>query len=391
MASYRLTGPLSDSDFLFYYQRIKSNPDFYAEKFGEQLFNDSAYIQLAKFLVDAFKPVSAYDIGCGKGRMVESLRLLGVNARGLDWSHYLLQSAPENLQEYLDCADLLDSVPDNKMDLVTCMETLEHFPPGLVPQAISQLKQCCGDYIFATIPSFGPNSFGPAGLQVINKEWLNDAKNDRYFRYIVVDNEDNPHHGHLTLATYRWWTNQFLRAGLLRNFYKETVFHKLVGDFLKHHLWNIYILQEIREHSINFDSGSDHQLGPGWYDREFFDRAGKPAGVRWTERKAICYLKAERQFRILEIDFFSGPIQLLYDIELYITVFHCTMDKILRKRETLVVNPEKWFTGTIDLGDTPPGILEVTLELENAWVSKHYTEYNDPRELGVAVHSITIR
>ena len=391
MGAYRLTGPLSELDFLSYYHRIRSDPDFYAEKFGEQLFNDSAYGHLANFLVDSFNPSSAYDIGCGKGKMVESLRLLGVDAHGIDWSRYLLNQAPDNLQRYLDCGDLLDSVPDKKMDLVTCMETLEHFPPTFVPQAISQLKKCCGDYIFVTIPSFGPNAYGPAGLQVLNKEWLDDAKNDRYFRHIVVDEEDNPHHGHLTLATYRWWTKQFLKAGLNRKPLKEAAFHALTGDFLKQHLWNIYILQEITENFINFNAGTDNQLGPGWFDQEFFNRDGKPIGIRWTGRKAICYLKTERQRRNLELEFFSGPVQLLYDIELFITIFHCTLDKILRERVPLIVPPEKWFTGTIAPGNMPPGILEVTIELKNPWISRHYTEYDDPRELGVAVHSVSLQ
>ena len=85
MVSFRLTDPLTDNDFLAYYQKIKSDPDFYTEKYGEALFSEKAYVDLAEYLVKYLKPRTAVDIGCCSGKLVGALRSLGVDARGFDF------------------------------------------------------------------------------------------------------------------------------------------------------------------------------------------------------------------------------------------------------------------------------------------------------------------
>lgn len=390
MISFHLTQPLKDQDFLSLYEKIRIDQDFYAEKFQEALFNDRAYKDLADHIVDILHPSKVMDIGCGKGKIVESLRALGVNARGMDRSSYLLKLSPAEIYPFLQCGDLLESCPDDKSDLVICMETLEHFSPQIVPEAISCLKKYSDQYILATIPSFGPNSFGPCGIQVINEEWMDDAKNDRFFRCIVVDDEGIPHHGHLTLATYNWWTEQFIRQGLNRIHNLETRIHETAGALLKEHHWNIYLLGRITSPSINFDESGNDQLGSGWYGKEIFIRKGKEIGVRWTERKAICYLTTDNAARTMKLHFYSGPVQLLYDFKLLVSVYHYGTDSFLLEKEPFVLTPDKWYVQEIDLGRIPPGIIQVTMEQNESWVSKNYTSFDDPRKLGIAVHRVEI-
>ena len=127
MVSFRLKGPLTDQDFLDYYRKIKSSPDFYSEKFGEALFSESAYWDLAAYIEKIFKPQSAIDIGCGKGKMVEALLSRGVETKGMDWSEYFIKSASPALQRHLECTNILTATPLKQFDLVICMETLSIF------------------------------------------------------------------------------------------------------------------------------------------------------------------------------------------------------------------------------------------------------------------------
>ncbi len=64
-------------------------------------------------------------------------------------------------------ADLMTGLPwpDASFDVVSVLETLEHLPPDQVPQAIAELRRVCGGFLYATIPSFGPNGGpGPDGF-----------------------------------------------------------------------------------------------------------------------------------------------------------------------------------------------------------------------------------
>jgi len=390
MIPFRLTGPLSDADFLSHYERIRSDSDFYAEKFGESLSDEMAYNKLAKFIGDFFNPGSVMDIGCGKGNLVGALQSVGIKAEGMDWSEYFINSAPVHMKQYLTCKDLLTASPENLYDLVICMETLEHFPPQLVPEAIESISKYCGNYLFITVPSFGPNSHGPYGIQIINDEWMDDAKNDRYFRYIVVDDRGIPHHGHLTLATYRWWTSEFLKKGLNRIYSLEDAFHNLTGGMVDEHHWNIYILSRIKSSTLDFGDIDSSQLGEGWYKQEFFLKEGRKTGVRWTKQKATCYLKTDGSSEGLDILFYSGPIQLLYDNILFVSLYHCENEECLVERRPVTISPDVWYRETINTGTLKPGIIKVTLELTNGWISKNFTTYDDPRELGIAVHRISL-
>ncbi len=112
-----------------------------------------------------FPPGRVLDAGCAHGFVVEALREVGVDAKGVDASRFAITHAPRNVSPYLRRADLTKRLPfpRESFDVVTVLETLEHVPVALVPRALENLRRVCRGWVVATIPSFGPNAGGPPG------------------------------------------------------------------------------------------------------------------------------------------------------------------------------------------------------------------------------------
>ena len=83
----------------------------------------------------------------------------------------------------------------------------------------------CGGYLYATIPSFGPNVSGPDG------HFEGKVRPERVEHYrelgpdypgpvpeadLAVDADGQLVEGHLTIASFEWWTQQFELAGFTR-------------------------------------------------------------------------------------------------------------------------------------------------------------------------------
>ena len=112
-----------------------------------------------------FRVASALDVGCATGYLVEVLRERGIDAQGCDLSPYAIDHAAPGAVGHVRVANLFAGLPwaDGTFDLVTTLEILEHLPPDRVPDALAELARVCGGYLYATIPSFGPNRSGPDG------------------------------------------------------------------------------------------------------------------------------------------------------------------------------------------------------------------------------------
>ena len=75
---------------------------------------------------------SILEIGCAKGYLVHQLRLLGMNAFGIDQSSYAISNAPEEVRPFLRELDVETSTfddifQDNHYDLILSKDVLPHF------------------------------------------------------------------------------------------------------------------------------------------------------------------------------------------------------------------------------------------------------------------------
>ncbi|HEV7888230.1 MAG TPA: methyltransferase domain-containing protein [Acidimicrobiales bacterium] len=221
----------------------------------ERYDRDTSNANAAAYMVwKHFDVRRALDVGCATGFVVEGLRELGIDAAGTDVSQYAIEHAALGAAGHLVWGDLTDRLPfkTGQFELVTALETLEHLPPDIVPQALAELRRVTSGYLVCTIPSFGPNEHGPGGwLQVKAR----DERLDHYYGLgpsyegplpyedIFRDDRGEPIEGHLTMASFSWWTKQFEAAGFVRVGEVERRIHPDLARFGLTKYWNLYVLR----------------------------------------------------------------------------------------------------------------------------------------------------
>ncbi len=221
----------------------------------ERYDRTSSHANEAAYLVwRHLRPRRALDVGCALGLVVQALREVGVEAWGVDLSRYAVTHGPSDVRRFLTQGDLLRGLPfpSGSFEVVTCLETLEHLRPEDIDAALAELARVSSRYVLATIPSFGPNPFGTHG-------WLEGKVRDgRLAHYkslgesydgpvpfddLARDRRGDPVEGHLTIASFRWWTERFERAGFVRRGDLERVIEQDIGRFQLLGAWNLYVLE----------------------------------------------------------------------------------------------------------------------------------------------------
>ena len=194
------------------------------------------------------------DVGCATGFVVEALRELGVDASGVDVSQYAVEQAAQGARGHIRYGDLSRRLPfpNGRFDLVTVLETLEHLTPDAVPHALAELRRVTQGYVVATIPSFGPNPNGPGGWFTVK------VRNERVPHYeslgagyegpvayddLYRDARGEPIEGHLTIASFAWWTARFSDAGFVRCAAVERAMHPHLARFGLTKYWNLYVFR----------------------------------------------------------------------------------------------------------------------------------------------------
>lgn len=221
----------------------------------ERYDRDTSNADVAAYLVWRFFPARrTLDVGCATGFVVEALGELGIDARGTDISQYAVDHPAPGAAGRLFWGDLLHRlpVPDADFDLVTALETLEHLPPDAIPKALRELRRVTSGYLVATIPSFGPNEHGPGGwfdvkvkperldhYRGLGPDYDGPVPHDDLYR----DARGEPIEGHLTIASFRWWTRQFEAAGFVRCGATERRIHPHLARFGLTKYWNLYVLR----------------------------------------------------------------------------------------------------------------------------------------------------
>ena len=219
----------------------------------ERYDRDTSNADVAAYLLwRHFDVQTTLDVGCATGFVVEALRELSVDARGVDVSRWAVEHPALGARGHIGYGDLLERLPfpDGQFDLVSAFETLEHLPPEAVPRALAELRRVTRGYVVATIPSFGRNQHGPGGWyqQKVREELLPRywALGDDYdgpvpFEDIERDATGAPLEGHLTLASFRWWTARFADAGFVRLGDVERDIHPHLARFGLTKYWNLYV------------------------------------------------------------------------------------------------------------------------------------------------------
>lgn len=246
------------------YDRVSSNADI------------AAYLVWRNFRV-----ARVLDVGCATGYLVEALHELGVDAYGCDMSQYAVEHAAPGARGRVRVGDPLKGLPyaDHSFELVTALEVLEHLDPTQVLPALLELRRVCGGLVYATIPSFGPNPSGADGHlegkvrpeRLAHYAALGPGYDGPVPRHdLAVDADGLPIEGHLTIASYSWWTARFAEAGFERRLDVERRLYRDIEPAGLGPFWNLYVLAvpgastaltaPLRPEATLRDLGLDHPL-----------------------------------------------------------------------------------------------------------------------------------
>jgi len=108
----------------------------------------------ARIIVKYFSPVTALDIGCAKGFLVEELRKSGVESFGIDISEYVLSQVSKDIKMYVKQADIrkLPNEWKGMFDFVSIFHTLEHIPEQHLLNVIKEISKISKDVICIEVP-----------------------------------------------------------------------------------------------------------------------------------------------------------------------------------------------------------------------------------------------
>lgn len=289
--------------------------DFYGNEYADDGWrnSDTTHIAKAEYITKYFPARKVIDVGCSFGRLVQELRNRGIDAYGIDYSDYFVNRADQSVREYLKVLKV-EEIPqhiERQFELVVCMEVLEHLPLSVIEATIEALKKICSGSILLTIPSHGPNQHGRYGFPMHHVEdWMRCARENRTFTVLpIVKATGLPHCGHITLASYQWWTDKFLQHDLIRDYAVEQAIVYDEATKVYEMGWSVYVLREATEAKIAVGEPSDYQLGRGFVCQETF--LGRK--VAWTGSTAELFLKpGEKSEGCLSLCLAGGPEELVF-------------------------------------------------------------------------------
>jgi SAM-dependent methyltransferase len=116
--------------------------------------------EIARALVDIFRPRRALEIGCATGIMVKHLNDWGVEAHGIDVSKWAVAHREHPNVRLASAGEL--PYGDGMFDLVYSCHSLEHLPDTIVNPALRELTRVSAGIQFHMLPMVGtPPYVGP--------------------------------------------------------------------------------------------------------------------------------------------------------------------------------------------------------------------------------------
>ncbi len=111
----------------------------YTKSFMGNLIQNIVNFYRALCIKTVINPKNCLDVGCGTGKLVHYLRMLGIEAYGIEISPYALSEAKKEVKPYLKYGDITKiPYPDNNFDLVSTSDVLEHIERAKLKKAVEE-------------------------------------------------------------------------------------------------------------------------------------------------------------------------------------------------------------------------------------------------------------
>ncbi|MDA1316093.1 MAG: glycosyltransferase [Acidobacteria bacterium] len=129
---------------------------YYRHGFGAEPYErTSTWLEFFRFVAEALiraeNPATVLDAGCAMGMLVESFRDRGVEAWGIDISHYAISCVRDDMKPFCRAGSISDRI-EGCYDLVTCIEVIEHIPPAESSQVLRNLTVAADTILFSSSP-----------------------------------------------------------------------------------------------------------------------------------------------------------------------------------------------------------------------------------------------
>lgn len=163
------------------------------------------------------------DFGCAKGYLVKALRILDINAYGVDVSNYAVSKADSEVAPYLNViSSVFDQSIYNGFTKVIAKDVLEHLPEQDIRDLLKSLKSSGADVFFAV----------PVAIEGTDRFVISQYHND------VT---------HITVKPKSWWEQVSLDSGY-RVSYSEYSFPGVKENWVeKQPQGNIFVYLSGRE------------------------------------------------------------------------------------------------------------------------------------------------
>ncbi len=174
--------------------------------------------QVMAAVIAGFGPTRVLDLGCSNGTIVRRLRMLGVDAEGIELSRSAVELAHPEVRPHLHVGDVTSIELDRRFDLIYGLDIFEHVPLEGLDAILAGIGRLLapGGLIFANIPAFGPDPEFGTVFDLYVDDWAIDAAENRPFRRLHADEFGFPLHGHLIWAAAPFWVDRFRRHGFGR-------------------------------------------------------------------------------------------------------------------------------------------------------------------------------
>lgn len=131
--------------------------DYYATGFGPVPYGRTAgwiehFRGIAAEIARTLRPRTVLDVGCAHGLLVEALRDLDIDARGIDASSYAISHVRRDMVPYCTVGLATDDLA-GPYDLVTSIEVVEHLFPDESDTAIARLCAASDTVLFSSSPT----------------------------------------------------------------------------------------------------------------------------------------------------------------------------------------------------------------------------------------------
>lgn len=383
-----LTGPYTPAEVeTIYFEMMKAG--YYDQDYNKEDWKPEPYKLMANILRDTFRLSSVdrvLDLGCGVGFLLQGLRDNGIDAEGIEFSSGIYERIAKKTKEHarLVGVDEFYQKPFfSERRLVISLEVFEHLPVSIIRRNLEKLRAEHAGQVFLTIPSFGYSQSLPAIGYAgdTNKERVTDVIENRLFSYQAME-RGWPGGGHITLASYRWWTDFFFAHGFVRNFEAERRFAKY-EDILKAYNWCPYVLEQSQTGLLHY--------GANWHDLE---AAGERVG-RWSKAGGDFYFDPPASHHRVHLRFDPAPAMVNADPLLRYLVLQEEIDEHdLRIRwrplltQSVVLEPRgdgQPMNAELPLPPLQPrGRYRLVLDTP-MWSPKDHMKTHDSRQLGIFV------